>query len=117
MALFPFIELKYIGIPILIIMLPTTVGVTFWRFRNQAPTQAYAIAVGVVWTFIAFSLDYVILVRGFDAVAYYDADIAVYYLSTLLIPPATALVVARRGAARPNASMEPGSQGRNQDQG
>ena len=73
---------------------PVTVGVAWWRFRGRDLPLAYYAGVGLAWTAIAVVLDYLFIVRLFDAV-YYAPDVFVYYALTFLIPVGVGLYLRR----------------------
>jgi hypothetical protein len=109
MMLFPFVDPKYIGVPILAILFPATLSILYWRFRDGSTTVSSASLIGLTWLFIAAAFDYVFLVLAFDVQGYYDPDLFVYYaLLTLLSPPGVAWFVKRQGKRRHGAASSTG---------
>jgi hypothetical protein len=74
MVFFVFVPVEIIGLYVLPIIVPLT----------------YLI-VGISWAVVAVVLDYLLLVRLFNAQNYYDLDIIIYYGLTFLIPVAIGL--------------------------
>jgi hypothetical protein len=71
---------------LLIIFTPVTIAVAWWWFKQQEPyTLPYYAGDGIAWMLIAIVLDYLFIVRLFQA-AYYGTDVFVYYALTFLIP-------------------------------
>ncbi len=77
------------------IFAPLTVAVAWWRFHGRDLSPTYYLGVGLAWTALAAVLDYLFIVRLFDAV-YYAADVYLYYALTFLIPVGVGLYVGRR---------------------
>lgn len=73
---------------------PVTIGITWWWFRERNLPLTYYAGVGVVWTGIAVVLDYLFIVRLFQA-TYYGPDVFVYYALTFLIPVGVGLYLIR----------------------
>lgn len=67
------------------IFTPVTIAVAWWRFRTRDHPLRYYARVGLAWTAIAVVLDYVFIVRLFNA-DYYAPDVFLYYALTFLIP-------------------------------
>jgi len=67
------------------VFIPVTIAITWWWFRARNLTLAYFAGVGIAWTVIAVVLDYLFIVRLFQA-TYYAPHIFVYYALTFLIP-------------------------------
>jgi hypothetical protein len=80
---------------LLIIFTPITLAITWWWFRQQEllPLPYYA-KVGIAWMVIAVVLDYLFIVRLFQA-TYYGTDVFVYYTVTFLIPVVIGLFLHR----------------------
>ena len=80
---------------LLIIFTPITLAITWWWFRQQEllPLPYYA-KVGIAWMVIAVVLDYLFIVRLFQA-TYYGTDVFVYYTVTFLIPVVIGLYLHR----------------------
>jgi hypothetical protein len=76
------------------IFTPLTVGVTWWRFRGRDLPLRYYAGVGLAWAAIAVVLDYLFIVRLFDA-GYYAPDVYAYYALTFLIPVGVGLCLRR----------------------
>lgn len=64
---------------------PITIALAWWWFRARDLPLTYYVVVGVAWTMIAIVLDYLFIVRLFQA-TYYEIDVFVYYALTFLIP-------------------------------
>jgi hypothetical protein len=73
---------------------PLTVGVAWWWFRGRDLPLRYYVGVGLVWAAIAVVLDYLFIVRLFDA-GYYAPDVYLYYALTFLIPVGVGLYLRR----------------------
>ena len=73
---------------------PVTIAITWWWFRARDLSLAYYAGVGVAWTVIAVVLDYLFIVRLFQA-TYYGPDVFVYYALTFLIPIGVGLYLIR----------------------
>jgi hypothetical protein len=67
------------------IFTPVTIVMTWLWFGSRDLPLLYFVKVGIVWTLIAIVLDYLFIVRLFQA-AYYEMDVFVYYALTFLIP-------------------------------
>lgn len=91
MLFFAFVPVQYIGLAVTPFALVATIWVCVRRFRGKGDSILYLLAVGAVWFLIAFTFDYVFLVRAFNVQNYYDYDVLFYYLSALLLP----LIVGR----------------------
>lgn len=72
---------------------PITIVITWLWFRRRDLPLSYFVKVGVIWTVIAIILDYLFIVRLFQA-AYYEIDVFVYYALTFLIPVGVGLFLA-----------------------
>jgi hypothetical protein len=85
---------------LLIIFTPVTIGITWWWFKKQGPhpLQYYA-SVGIAWVLIAVVLDYLFIVKLFQA-AYYGSDVLVYYTLTFLIPVGVGSYLNRTGSVQ-----------------
>ena len=71
---------------LIIIFTPITIAITWWWFKQQGPLPLpYYPKVGIAWMVIAVVLDYLFIVRLFQA-TYYGTDVFVYYAVTFLIP-------------------------------
>jgi hypothetical protein len=77
---------------------PFTIIVTWWWFRNRErlPLKYYA-GVGGAWTLIAVVLDYLFIVRLFNATTYYAPDVFLYYALVFLIPVGVGWYLGRAG--------------------
>ena len=64
---------------------PVTIVITWWWFRGRDLALADFVRVGAIWTVLAVILDYLFIVRLFQA-SYYGPDVFVYYALTFLIP-------------------------------
>ena len=73
---------------------PLTVGVAWWRFRGRDLPLRYYAGVGLAWAAIAVVLDYLAIVRLFDA-GYCAPDVFVYDALTFLIPVGVGLYLKR----------------------
>jgi hypothetical protein len=80
---------------LLIIFTPITIAITWWWFKQQGPLPLpYYAKVGIAWMVIAIVLDYLFIVRLFQA-TYYGTDVFVYYAVTFLIPVVAGLYLHR----------------------
>jgi hypothetical protein len=71
---------------LLVIFTPITIAITLWWFKQREPQPLpYFVKVGIAWVVIAVVLDYLFIVRLFQA-TYYGTDVFVYYTVTFLIP-------------------------------
>ncbi|MDD1652245.1 MAG: hypothetical protein LUO86_04345, partial [Methanomicrobiales archaeon] len=68
------------------IFTPVTIAITWWWFRERTLPLCYYVGVGIAWTLIAVVLDYLFIVRLFQATSYYQPDVFLYYALTFLIP-------------------------------
>ena len=85
-ALFPVVPVHAIGW----IITPIATIVTIWVLLRfvKGESLAYYGAIGAVWLVIAVVCDYVFLVRLLQpADGYYKADVYLYYVLTLVLPP------------------------------
>lgn len=80
---------------LLVIFTPVTVAIAWWWFKQREtfPLPYYA-KVGIAWMLIAIVLDYLFIVRLFQA-TYYGTDVFVYYAMTFLIPVGVGLYLNR----------------------
>lgn len=78
---------------------PVTIAIAWWRFRGRDLSPGYYVLVGAAWAAIAILLDYVFIVRLFDA-DYYAPDVYLYYALTLLIPVGVGLYLRGRPGGR-----------------
>ena len=85
-AAFPFVAPAYIGLVVLPILVPVTIWAVHRRFKGRGVPLPYYAVVGALWLLLAVALDYAVIVRGFQAPNYYDADIFVYYAAMFVIP-------------------------------
>jgi hypothetical protein len=76
---------------------PVTIAVAWGRFRGRDIPLDYYAGVGLSWAAIAIVLDYLFIVRLFNA-DYYHPDVAVYYALTFLIPVGVGLYLRERRA-------------------
>ena len=80
---------------LIVIFTPITIAVTWWWFRKRETLSLqYYAGVGIVWVVIAVVLDYLFIVRLFQA-TYYEPDVFVYYSLTFLIPMGIGLYLIR----------------------
>ena len=70
---------------ITVVFTPVTIAIAWWWFRARDLPLTYYLMVGLAWTVIAVVLDYLFIVRLFQA-TYYEIDVFVYYALTFLIP-------------------------------
>jgi len=77
---------------------PFTLLVTWWWFvkRERLPLHYFA-GVGVAWMVIAVVLDYLFIVRLFNATTYYAPDVFLYYTLVFLIPVGVGWYLNRAG--------------------
>ena len=78
---------------------PVTIVITWWWFRERDLAITYFIRVGAIWAALAVVLDYLFIVRLFQAI-YYGPDVFVYYALTFLIPVGVGLYLTRVRAER-----------------
>ncbi|MBM3942125.1 MAG: hypothetical protein FJ316_04220 [SAR202 cluster bacterium] len=100
MMLFSFVPIKFIGWPILAVLLPVTALAAYKRLHNTNTFLWYYLLVAAVWVSVAIVLDYVFLVQAFNAQGYYDLDVTIYYVATFFIPLVTGLIFGRTGKVR-----------------
>jgi len=66
------------------------IGIVFSLFvlikKIQREEFRCFIGLGIIWTIMAVLLDYVFLVRLFNATDYYRLDVYIYYISTFTLP-------------------------------
>lgn len=86
MILFPFVPVKFIGLPILAVFIPLAIFIAYKRFNNFGAPTSYYLLIAVIWLGLALILDYVFIVKAFKPENYYDFDVMIYYLTTFLIP-------------------------------
>ena len=86
MIFFPFVPVKYIGIPVLFLIIPATYIATVKIFKEFKIEIKEVLAMSIFWTTIAVVLDYGFLVNAFKVQNYYDMDVIIYYALTFLIP-------------------------------
>lgn len=86
MIFFPFVPVKYIGLPILAVYIPLTIFIAYKRFKKFGAPTSYYFLVASVWLVFALVLDYIFIVKAFKSENYYDFDVMIYYLATFLIP-------------------------------
>ena len=77
---------------------PFTLLVTWWWFvkRERHPLHYFA-GVGGAWMVIAVVLDYLFIVRLFNATTYYAPDVFLYYMLVFLIPVGVGWYLNRAG--------------------
>lgn len=82
---FPLVPTSMIGWVITPFGILATLWVLFKKIKTHSPS--YALAISVVWTFIAIVCDYFFLVKLFKpADGYYKVDVYLYYLFTFALP-------------------------------
>jgi hypothetical protein len=81
------------------VLTPVTFVITWWWFRARKHPLSYYAGVGVAWTGIAIVLDYLMIVRLFQA-TYYAPDVFLYYILTFLIPVGVGLYLNRTRGER-----------------
>lgn len=65
---------------------PVMAVVTYRWFSRRGLPLSYFVQLAVAWTAIAVVFDYLFIVQLFHPVAYYQADVLVYYAVTFLVP-------------------------------
>lgn len=103
MMLFPFVPVKYIGLPILAVYIPLTIFIAYKRFKNFGASTSYYFLVAAVWFGLALVLDYILIVRAFKSENYYDFDAMIYYFATFLIPSIIGFKYGRKETIRSNS--------------
>ena len=93
----PFSEIM--GWIIAAVFTPVTIVITWWWFRGRDLALPYFVRVGAIWMVLAAVLDYLFIVRLFQAI-YYGPDVFVYYALTFLIPVGVGLYLTRVRAER-----------------
>jgi len=70
------------------VILPFGLIATLWVLFKKIKRESFGcyIGLGIVWTIMAIILDYIFLVKLFNATDYYKIDVYVYYVLTLLLP-------------------------------
>ena len=86
LILFSFVPNNILGWILCIIFTPITFIIAYYRFRNRNLGLFCYFMTGVFWALIAIILDYIFIVKLFNAVGYYKLDVFVYYSITFLIP-------------------------------
>ena len=86
MVFFTIVPVEIIGLYVLPIIVPLTIVIAYTRFRNSRAASSWYLIIGSSWAVVAVVLDYLLLVRLFNAQNYYDLDVMVYYGLTFLIP-------------------------------
>ena len=81
---FAFIPKDYIGWCITPFGIIATVWVLFKKIKREK-FMCY-IGLGIIWTIMAITLDYIFLVRLLNADNYYKLDVYIYYILTLSLP-------------------------------
>jgi hypothetical protein len=86
-----------LGVILLVVFTPFTIGVAWWWFRprERLPLQYYA-RVGAAWTLIAVVLDYLFIVLLFGT-PYYAPHVFLYYVLMFLIPVGVGWYLRRAG--------------------
>lgn len=100
LALFALVPVAVLGWFVLAPLVPLTAVVARVRLAGSWAPRWYPVAMGATWTSIAVVLDYLFIVTAFQVQAYYDIDLGLYYLSTLVIP---ILIGATRAPERQQA--------------
>jgi hypothetical protein len=99
LVLYFVLPLAIMGWSLFVVLTPVMVGVTWRWFRDRnLPVTSYLL-VAIAWTVIAVVGDYLFIVRLFQAVSYYQADVFVYYAVTFLVPVIVGMLLIRRGGA------------------
>jgi len=72
-------------------IMPLGLMLTLWVLFKKIKRESFVcyIGLGVVWTIIAITFDYLFLVKLFKAINYYKLDVYIYYFLTLTLPIAT----------------------------
>lgn len=93
-----FLPVPYsIGWVLLVIFTPFTIWVTWWWFKRRGPLPlSYYAGVGIVWMLLAIVLDYLFIVKLFNAVEYYVPDVLLYYALMFLIPVGVGIYLERK---------------------
>lgn len=86
MMLFPFIPVKFLGLPVLAIMAFFIFAAGMKVFKEKKATLMYALTVAFSWLLLVIVLDYFVLVKTFNIENYYDIDLIVYYTVTFILP-------------------------------
>jgi hypothetical protein len=81
---FAFVPKNFLGWAIMPLGIAATLWVLFKKIKREE-FMCY-IGLGVIWTIMAVALDYIFLVKLFNAVGYYKFDVYVYYFLTLALP-------------------------------
>lgn len=86
---------------VLFVVLTPVMIVVCWRwFRGRDLPLTAFVVVAITWTVIALVGDYLFIVRLFQAVNYYQADVFVYYAVTFLVPVVVGTLLMRREELR-----------------
>ncbi len=81
-----FVPIRYVGWPILAIMFPLMIFLTMVRFEARTKPIYYYFVTGFVWLGVIALLDYLIVMKGFGNMQYYDFDLYLTYALILIIP-------------------------------
>ncbi len=70
-------------------VMPLGILITLWVLFKRIKRERFTcyIGLGVIWTILAVTLDYIFLVKMLHASDYYQWDVYLYYALTLLLPP------------------------------
>lgn len=86
LVLFAIIPEKLMAQIILAIMTPVFFIIAFYKLRFKSEHISYYVLIGIVWLSVAVVLDYLFIIRLFNVKNYYDIEVIVYYLITVIIP-------------------------------
>jgi hypothetical protein len=82
--LFSFVPKDFLGW----IIMPFGILAAIWVLvkKIERETFQHYVAIGIIWTIIAFVFDYIFLVNFLNLTDYYKTDVYLYYTLTFLIP-------------------------------
>ena len=69
-------------------IMPFGLIATLWVLFKKIERESFTcyIGLGVIWTILAIALDYVFLVKLFNAADYYKVDVYIYYILAFILP-------------------------------
>ena len=95
MLLFTLIPASILGWYLLVIIVPLTIIISLYRFKERNESIKYFLFVASVWLLIPIILDFIIIVLTFNVQNFYDIDLLIYYALTFIIPLSLGLEFGR----------------------
>lgn len=70
------------------VILPIGTIITLWILFNKIKGDSiiYYLYLGITWTWVAITFDYIFIIKALNAEGYYKPDVYIYYVLTFILP-------------------------------